>query len=359
MKKKILFIILLSFIMSILCSCNQSSDLDMNFANPEERFIYSYRNYGTLIRYDIIDKKATIACPDPLCEHGKDCPVTNIFTAYVSKDYIMYGKLENGLLGGYTIYCYDLTNGVVSKVLECPRYQDIVFIKDAAYFSASRVEYNEDGSPDGEVWDVYRYTMASQDLAKLNAESLVSEVLVDHYSEDQIVWWDIHEFSGSSYFSTDYDFQNLTPANGDSIIGDYTYHFAYHYGEDGSLKHDITRTEMSTGTIENVVTGGASYRLDNIDNPKGVVYNTYENDDGRTIYYKSLSDLNEKVLCRIPDEYALSGDEVYPNAGTTLYAGGYIGIYVYPKDADHSEYHSGDTMLFVHIDTGDMFVLSP
>ena len=105
--------------MSILCSCNQSSDLDMNFANPEERFIYSYRNYGTLIRYDIIDKKATIACPDPLCEHGKDCPVTNIFTAYVSKDYIMYGKLENGLLGGYTIYCYDLINGIVSKILEC------------------------------------------------------------------------------------------------------------------------------------------------------------------------------------------------------------------------------------------------
>ena len=352
-------ILLIFLIICMLAGCTKAPAPELEMEPTEERFVYSYRDYGTLIRYDIIDKKATIACPDPLCEHGKDCPVTNIFTAYVSKDYIMYGKLENGLLGGYTIYCYDLTNGVVSKVLECPRYQDIVFIKDAAYFSASRVEYNADGSPDGEVWDVYRYTMASQDLAKLNTESLVSEVSVNRYTDDQIVWWDIHEFSGSSYFSTDYDFQNLTPANGDSIIGDYTYHFAYHYGEDGSLKHDITRTVMSTGTTENVVTGGASYRLDNIDNPKGVVYNTYENDDGRTIYYKSLSDLNEKVLCRIPDEYALSGDEVYPNAGTALYAGGYIGIYVYPKDADHSEYHSGDTMLFVHIDTGDMFVLSP
>ena len=96
-----------------------------------------------------------------------------------------------------------------------------------------------------------------------------------------------------------------------------------------------------------------------MDDPKGVVYNTYENDDGRTIYYKSLSDLSVKELCRIPDEYALTSDLVYPNIGTTLYAGGYIGIYASQKDADHSEAHNGNTMLFVNIDTGDTFVLTP
>ena len=360
MRKIIIVLLLAAFMMNMLWGCQKPSDFDdMDTESTDERFIYSSRMYGILIRYDIIDKKAVIACPDPLCKHRKDCPVTNIYTSYVSKDYIMYGKLEDGLLSGKTIYCYDLKNGTIVKVLECPRYQDITFIQDAAYFSASHVTYNADGSSQGEVWDVYRYNLSSHELIKLNDEDLVSEVCVENYTKDQIVWFDFHKMTGFDYFSTDYDFHNIAPANRNLKIENYDYEISSYYGEDGALLYGISRMESSTGVSEEVLKGVASYRLDNIDDPRGIVYNTYQNDDGRTIFYKQLSDLTVKELCRIPDDYSLSGDEIYPNIGTTLYAGGYIGIYVLSKDAEHSEYHSGNTMLFVNIKTGDTFVLAP
>lgn len=357
MVKKMTALILILLATSIIWGCKKSPDPDINMEVTGDRFVYAAKMYGKLIRYDVIDKKATVFCPDPLCNHDKkDCLATNIFTAHVGNGYIMYGRLEDGILGGNTIYCYDLKNGTISKVMDCPRYQEIAFIKDDAYFSASHVEYDDNGKPKGEVWDVYRYTMASKELVKINEESLGNGVKVEDYTESRIVWFD---FGGSGDFSTDYNFQNQAPETYELKTGNHIYDIQTNYNEDGSFTHSIYRKEIDSDNWEEVVTGIFSYRLDNIDDPKGIVYNVNADNEWNSVYYIQLSDLSTKRLGTVPNGYTLTIDGVYPEIGTTLYANGYIGIYVSKEGADHSEAHNGNTLWFVNKDNGDNFIVTP
>ncbi len=361
MRKVITILFLVLLMITVLCGCDNNTkhpdDPDL-FGNTEDRFVYVAKMYGKLIRYDVVDKKAVIACPDPLCRHDTiSCLATNIYTAYVGHDYIMYGRLEDGLLGGYTIYCYDLKGGTISKVLDCPGYQEIKFINNAAYFSASHVEYDDDGKPKGAVWDVYRYTMASKELVKINDESLGSAVNVQSYTKDQILWCD-HEGAGS-YFTTDYNYKDQAPATYELKTGNYVYDIKPNHKDDGSFTYTIYRKETNTDNWEEVVAGIFSYRLDNMDDPKGIVYNINEKGEWNSIYYKQLSDLSTRKIGTVPKGYTLTNEGVYPEIGTTFYASGYIGIYVSKDNADHSESHNGNTVWFVNIDNGDNFIVTP
>lgn len=364
MAKKITVFIFILLMVLILGGCKKKPNLDINMEFTGDRFVYAAKMYGKLIRYDVVDKKAVVACPDPLCGHDtKSCLATNIFTAYVGNDYIMYGRLENGILGGNTIYCFDLKNGTISKVLDCPRYQEIGFIDGDAYFSASHVEYDDDGKPKGEVWDVYRYSMASKELIIINDESLGSGVKVEDHTENRIVWFDYE--ASDCYFSTDYNFKNRAPETYELKTGNYIYDIKTNYHEDGSFTHSIYRKEIDTGkeidtdNWEEVVSGIFSYRLDNMDDPMGIVYNINVDDEWNSIYYKQLSDLSTRKIGTVPKGYTLTSDGVYPEIGTTFYTNGYIGIYVYKTGADHSEAHNGNTVWFINKDTGDNFLVTP
>ena len=351
--------LLLLLMINLLWGCAEDPP-DIPSDLSTERFVYSSRMYGELIRYDVIDKKAVIACPDPLCEHGSDCPVTRIFASYIGDNYVMYGRLDNGLLGGNTIYCYDLKAGNITKVLDCTQFQQITLIDDVAYFSAAHIEYDEDNTPTASVWDAYRYVMSEHQLIKLNETSFANPLVVEGYTDTQLTW----RFYGRSdvqYFTTDYDFQDQTPLEDydNTRIGNYSYDIIPVYEEEVGSTWTIRRTEITTGASEELVTRIESYRLDNINDPKGIVYNTCQNDDGRSVFYLSLSDLSTRVIGTIPEGYTLTGDELYPNTGTALYANGYVGIYVMAEDAENSELHNGNSMLFIHIDTGDSFILTP
>ena len=88
------------------------------------------------------------------------------------------------------------------------------------------------------------------------------------------MWFD---FGGSgSYFTTDYNFKNQAPTTNELKIGNYIYDIKTNYNEDDSFTHSIHRKEINTENWEEVVTGIFSYRLDNIDDPKGIVYNINE-----------------------------------------------------------------------------------
>ena len=98
--KKIISAFLLFAILTLmlgLTSCSGNTDHDRpkpsDFVN--ERFIYRMDN-GTLKRYDLVNKTISVACPDPLCEHGDDCPVTNISGYTVTDKYVF---LERGFGG--------------------------------------------------------------------------------------------------------------------------------------------------------------------------------------------------------------------------------------------------------------------
>lgn len=45
--------------------------------------------------------------------------------------------------------------------------------------------------------------------------------------------------------------------------------------------------------------------------------------------------------------------------GTSLYANGYVGVYVTYSGHEHADAHNDNTMFFVNIETGDNFIISP
>lgn len=357
------FILVLLIIASIILSgCNDEPDTSWMIEGGEtDRFIYSSRMYGQLIRYDVVDQKATVACPDPMCEHGSDCLATNIFASYVGEEYIVCVRLNNGILGGNTMYSLDLKTGSYTKVMECPRFQQVAFINDFALFSGSRVIYNEDGSVKGEVWDVYKYYMGKNELIKINKESLNDGLYVANYTDDRIIWCDLYRNSGYDYFETDYNFENLTPCENNLCIGEYEYEIDSDYAEDGSITFDISRKHIKTGDTEVLLSNITSYRLDNINDPKGIVYNSFIEDKNKfVIRYISLGDLSVKKLAGLPRGYTYNGSElVFPNIGTSLYANGYVGVYVTSSDHDLSDGHNSNTMFFVNIENGENFVINP
>lgn len=353
--------LLLVVAMVVLSGCKEDTS---NTWVPEEfnseRFIYSSRMYGQLMRYDIVDRKATIACPDPMCKHGANCLVTNIKFSYVGNDHILYGRMENGVLGGYTMYSLDLKEGRIVKILDCPRFQDITFIEDFAIFTASHVVYNEDGSVKGEVWDVYKFFLERNELIKINSESLNGELVVYDFNDESILWLDYYGYSGYSFFKTDYDFNNMTPSDYYIRIKQYDYLITNDYAEDGTITFNISRKNVNNGVIEQLLTDVTSYRLDNSDDPKGIVYNSYTEDGGKdVIRYIDLSDLSTKKLTDLPKGYTFTEDIVFPNTGTSLYANGYVGVYVTYSNHEHSDSHNSNTMFFVNIYTGDSFIISP
>lgn len=358
--KKVL-VLILSIVAIVMSGCSQQDDISWI---PEEldseRFVYSSRMYGQLIRYDIVEKKATVACPDPMCKHESDCLVTNIMFSYVGDGYVIYGRMDNGILGGYSMYSFDLKGGVITKILECPRFQSVTFIQDFAIFTASRVVYDEDGRAKGEVWDVYKYYMDRNELITINREGLNGELTVVDYTDENIIWLDYYASSGYSCFKTDYNFDNMTPTDYITRIDQYDYEITDSYSDDGSLTFNISRKNINNGVIEQLLTDVTSYRLDNTNEPRGIVYNSYTEDGGNdVIRYIDLTDLTKKKLADLPQGYTFTDDIVFPNTGTSLYANGYVGIYVTYSDHGHADAHNSNTVFFVNIDSGDSFIITP
>lgn len=356
--KNFLIFLVTSILLVFLTGCNNfSKDIWTPDDDIEDtRFIYSYNMYGKLMRYDIVDKKAVVACPDPMCDHTtKSCMVSNLFTAYQGKDCFILGRFENGALGGNTLYYYNIKSGEIIKILDCPRYQEVGFIDDFALFSASHAIYNDDGSPNGEVWDVYKYVMSTNTLTKINKESLNYPIAVESYTSDAILWFDYDAHAEMTYFTTDYNFENKQNSECILPIGDYVYNIDTVYANDHSYTFEITRENSESGEKQEVIADIWSYRLDNINDPHGIVY-TLENDNS-AIYYVSFSDLSRKKLCDIPKGYKMGHNLAFPDSGVSLYAGGYVGIHIAKENADHSESEKSNIMLFVNVDNLDSFII--
>ena len=178
--KKVLLSLFLVLSLIICCGCSDDKppviDNDENFG--EQRFLYAATWGGRLIRYDVVDKKATVACPDPQCNHDDNCLVTKIDRLTVSDDYLLYVR---GEFAG-DIYCYDIKAGKIDKIHSAAQSSALYLINDTVFFSASQYEYNEDGSLKSEVWNVYKYDIVSKNLAKINDTPIaasVSESLAD------------------------------------------------------------------------------------------------------------------------------------------------------------------------------------
>ena len=71
MKKLTAIILLISICTLILAGCNTNAPPKAEYKN--DRYIYqlgpSANGKNIIVKFDVIEKTAVPACPDPLCEH--------------------------------------------------------------------------------------------------------------------------------------------------------------------------------------------------------------------------------------------------------------------------------------------------
>lgn len=349
MKKIVIALIVIITLLTLL-GCSS----EYKIIEGDTNFIYSAHWQGQLIKYDLANKKATIACPDPMCEHGEDCLVSNVSDDIcVSEDYIMF---KSGAWA-QALYCYDLKKGVIEKVMDYTSCQSVGIYDNFAFFSAAHMIYDDEGKPIRKEWYPYKYDMAKKKLTKLSDKPLNTEkgILPFGIDDNKILWRD----GNGETFATDFNFNEKSWEYTPMLIGDYIYSNNAEYQEDGSFYWNFSRTHISDGTVEEVIHAAFSYRLDNDDNPTGILFNTFHNgSDGNTLYRVKFDDLSVEELCDIPDGYLLS--ELYTAFGSRLYSGDYVGVYVHPENAEESNFENlGDTMLFVNVKTKEYFILAP
>lgn len=121
MKKLLSLILTLCYMGTLLCSCVKEPPVDVKeppkdeWVSPREaineRFIYRDSR-----RYDVVERKSTILCPDPLCEHGEGCvmSITGEIRLITEKYIYMIGG--NGFLSNKSYYRYDILENKTEKL---------------------------------------------------------------------------------------------------------------------------------------------------------------------------------------------------------------------------------------------------
>lgn len=348
--KKVLLSLFLILSLIICCGCSDDKppviDNDENFG--EQRFLYATTWGGRLIRYDVVDKKATVACPNPQCNHDGNCLVTKIDRLTVSDDYLLYVR---GEFAG-DIYCYDIKAGKIDKIHSAAQSSALYLINKTVFFSASQYEYNEDGSLKSEVWNVYKYDIVSENLTKINDTPIAASVRVIRHTDDTIIW----RGEGTIRFSTDYDF-NVIEENLPSqpqVVGEYIYRAGSHY-HDGNYIYKMDRSNDSGDITETIQDGMLSFRWDNPDDPERLIYYPLAE---KAIYSIDLDTLENKKLCDIPNGISLT--DIFVVEGNDYRVGNYIALYVHNSgEEDEESKLTSESLMFVDVTTGEYFIITP
>ncbi len=349
MKKKISILICLLSIILWCCGCKNDTIVDSG--ETDGRFMYAATWGGRLIRYDVVSKKATIACPDPLCAHGEDCLVTNIDRLTVMGDYLclVRGEFEGD------VYLYDIKQGTIVKILDASQATNSYMIGNNIYFSASQYEYADDGSLSAEVWHVYQYDVATSNLKKISQNALASSVTAISHDDHSIIWED----NDGRRFSSDYNFQNIVdnvPAS-DMKVGEYAYSVVTHY-HDGTYIFKIERTNVKADITETLQDGVMSFRWDVPQNPQGLIYIPSSHSDENSLFYIDINTNEKRKLCDIPSGVSVS--DIFVVEGNEFIVGDYIAFYVHKSgESNEEEIMNSESMMFVNIKTGDNFIITP
>lgn len=330
----------------MLCSCSNESVIGSNDVT-QNRFIYSAKWFGRLICYDLMDKKATIACPDPLCPHDDDCPVTNIQWYYVGDEYIAYSKRCNMNM---EMKVYDLKTRTIKTISKNPRQGVMTIVDNYVYFSATQMEYDELGNPTLEIWGIYRYDVKKQELKKLNTVPITKAHNVYMYDNNLLYW-----VGEENDYTTDYEYNNvqqIDPVKRTPVIVEAD------YLDPLSTFSWTIKKELSNGKQEEVFQGVFSFGEDNPAAPKGMIFNSYHHNGGKTIFYMDYDKFEVKKLCVLPE--GLMAFDLYTEFGSKRCLGNYVGIYIHNDGMTYEEAAlTSESMMFIDINTGEYFILTP
>ncbi|MBQ8862424.1 MAG: hypothetical protein IJ021_06780 [Clostridia bacterium] len=264
--KKIISLILITLLMFSFVSCKDNNEIS-EYKN--DRYIYAIvpttEGYKTLIKFDVVEKTAVTACPDPLCEHGRSCPVSGMSNCSVTDNciYIERGDISTGK----SVYVYDLAKNEISLFVKCKQISTPQKGPNGlVYFTISQIEYNDEGLAEKEIFHLYCRNEKTGELKRLTTEPLAGFAHLPNYAEDKLIW----TLSGEpGYWSTDIDFQNRQPY--EIPRADYMFEFDTIYTN--TLRHEVYRINNITGEKSLIFKDAASFRyLGNYPNYYAALY---------------------------------------------------------------------------------------
>ncbi len=219
-------------------------DLEM-----QSRYLYS-NTTGQLIRYDLVNKRASVVCPDPLCKHEEGCiSRTANGSLLVTDEYLCW---QSSMLGG-AYYLYDPSKNEVKIIHEASancRYPYYIYGK--FYFSSADYEYDEEEKVRREVYHMYRYDPKTGIKERLSETPLLGAYDVITYDEHSITW----KVSGFDSVVTDLDFKQERKAMSNEAVNSVfgSYEMRYDYPTEGFA---LYRKDQETG-VEELLFAGAN-----------------------------------------------------------------------------------------------------
>lgn len=224
-----------------------------------------------LLRYDVENRRASVACPDPLCTHQKidhgdisydpnECLAVDVslFTCAGDRAYLIK-EIYDETIPAYLcrLYVYDPAKNSITLIHESDN--SIYYAVEhygTVYYSADTYENNENGDPEFRKIGVYAYSLGTGEVVTLSYGELDELVYAYDLESDGIVW----RTMGGLYFKTDYGFDSrreviypseLLRVNGETNINGYEYTRTETYHRDGALLlYSRYRRNIETGEEE-------------------------------------------------------------------------------------------------------------
>lgn len=360
-----------------LASCKgDEPQNESDFKN--DRYIYTVLGEGNfdgglLKRYDLIEKKVSIVCPDPLCEHDEECFARGVIGYSVTDKYLF---IERGsAFEGMTLYIYDISNNTVAPLIDGTQLGEVFMADRYAFFSIGNYEYDDKGVLKGEVFYAYRYDTVKKKLERVGDTPVGGYIRMLHYDENEIYWSD-----DTGLYITDYDFMKIrdwsykerdeffilkNTKNGNRLETEYGAKPESDLPVGGGDLHLIKFHNENTGENREFYANGV--RFTNQNTRAGIIYRpakyAVENVDGRDmlmpqtankLVYVNLYDPSETMEWNIPNGISLN---VAARSGTCWYVGNYttFEIYIYVEEDGKEYFYSG--LYVIDLKTGEAFTI--
>ena len=333
MKKILCFTLVLCSL--FLASCMENVPQKAEYKN--DRYIYqlvpSANGKNIIVKFDVIEKTAVPACPDPLCEHKNGCPVYGVDEIYVTKNciYIQKGNIFNGI----KIYVYDLSSNTISFLKDVRQISDPIEVENGiVYFTMSQIEYDQNGEAKAEIFHLYKRNELTREFTKVSDEALSGFAILKYYDDEKLVWSFVGE---KGYYSTDYNFKNKQPY--EFPQKDVSIDFDTIYT--GSLRHNMYEINNLTGEKIYIFKDAISFNYIDRRESNIVLYMpSKEVIDGEDIKYlptRNIVCTNIENKCEIhtweiPDGIMIS--HLYSEIANRREIGNYIGIECYSSETD-------------------------
>ncbi len=316
MKKILTLILILAMLSLSLTSCKGEEPPENNFVN--DRFIFQLDN-NVLKRYDLVSRTVSVACPDPLCEHGEDCIMSKVGSATITDKYVFISRNWRPAISNMGYYIYDIEKNTIELMHETIGSEHMYVAGKYAYFSCREPVYDDTGMLIERVWYMYRYDLKAKKMEKLSAEPVSGIARIVTFTENEIYWR--FDGTGVEYYITDYNFENkrewshkeyLEYCEQKNTVGGYTLEDDWIHSE-GTIGSGM-KIELidSNGNKELIAEYSNGLRWDNLENRTGFMYmpgDFIPNEDGipaftpddDKIIYISLIDRTKRYEIDLPE----------------------------------------------------------